>query len=63
MQLVSSAATVNSAVSSGATSQLSCPVNCVEPLPSMNSILPSKLWAVVLVAINQGRVHAVTFTA
>ena len=34
-------------------------VSCVDPLPSLNSILPPKLWAVFLVAINQSRVHAV----
>ncbi len=35
-------------------------VSCVNPLPSLNSILPPKMWAVFLVATNQTRVHAVT---
>jgi len=79
LQLVSSAATVNSAVSSAATCQLSCngklscqlrcnlsaqlhSVSCVDPLPSLNSMLSPKsaVWAVFLVATNQSRVHAVT---
>ena len=38
----------------------SAALNCLEPLPGLSSILPPKLWAVSLVAINQSRVHAVT---
>ena len=62
---------VKSAVSSAATCQLSCQLRCklsaqlhsvgrLDPLPSLNGILPPKLWAVFLVATNQSRVHAVT---
>ena len=62
MQFVSSAATV-------------CQLNCqlrrnwsaqlhsvcrVDPLPSLNNILPPKLLAVFLTATNESRVHAVT---
>jgi len=54
-----------------ATRQVSCQVRCslsaqlhsvgrLDPLPSLNSMLPPKLWAVFLVATNQSRVHAVT---
>ena len=62
---------VNSAVSSAATWEPSCQhrvqlsaqlhsVSRRNPLPRLNSILPPKLWAVLLVATNQSRVHAVT---
>jgi len=62
---------VNSAVSSAATWEPSCQhrvqlsaqlhsVSRLNPLPRLNSILPPKLWAVLLVATNQSRVHAVT---
>ena len=69
LQSVSSAAICQ--LSSISSCQLSCQLRCnlsaqlhsvgrVDPLPSLNSILPPKLWAVFLIATNQSRVHAVT---
>ena len=70
-QLSAQLQSINSAVSSAATCQLSCQLRCetsaqlqsvsrVDLLLRLNSILPPKLWAAFLAAINHSRVHAVT---
>ncbi len=68
---VSSAATCQLSCQLSCNGKLSCQlrcnlsaqlhsVGCVDPLPSLNSILPPKMRVVFLVATNQSRVHAVT---
>jgi hypothetical protein len=68
---VSSASTCQLSCQLSCNGQLSCQlrcnlsaqlhsVSCADPLPSLTSILPPKMWAGFLVATKQSRVYAVT---